>query len=340
LWRAFTFTFALLGACQPDQGRPARIVERVHAAGKFVSLVALDASGRALLGLSGRDELSVWSLPNSEPDLVFSIPSQGPLILADFVASERVMTVTATGLFNEWNWATRAIAYSHKLYAGGVAAYSSDGRYLAIGGEVWDRKEQRDLATLRFGEQTALEFSANGSRLLSASRHPSELIVREPSSSRIFRQKVDKDIRAVAINPRGDRVAAALLGGIVRVFRVPGFQIVSEFWSTPDPVALQFLDEEHVVTAGESCVEVHEVATSWKTFRGAIKGQITAFASSGGQAVAGSSEGRVWIWDLAKAETLASAQVASSEIWAIALDSKTRSAAAGDGSGVITMVGW
>jgi WD40 repeat protein len=331
---------ALVGACRPDQGKPARIVARVHAAGQFVSSVALDASGSALLGLADRDELRVWSFPTTGADSVFSLRSKGPLILADFIAPERVMAVTATGNFSEWDWTTRARTLSHKLDAGGAAAYSRDGRYLALGGALWDRKEERDLATLPVGEQIALGFSDDGSRLLSAGRHPSQLIVREPRSGRVFRQESSEDIRAAVLNARGDRVAAALLSGIVRIFRVPDFQIVSEFWTSPDPVALLFLDDEHVVTAGETCVEVHAVATSWKTFHGAVSGQVTAFASSAEQAVAGTSEGKIWIWDLAKGETLASAQLASSAIRAVALSAKARRAAAGDETGVVTVVGW
>jgi len=56
--------------------------------------------------------------------------------------------------------------------------------------------------------------------------------------------------------------------------------------------------------------------------------------------VAGTSEGKVWIWDLAKGETLASVQLASSAIRAVALSAKARRAAAGDETGVVTVVGW
>ena len=303
-------------------------------------MVALDPSSSALLGVADRDELRVWAVPTTGATPDFSVPSKGPLIVVDFAAPERVMAVTATGNFFEWNWATGAITLNHKLYSGGVAGYSSDGRYLAVGGELWDRKEQRDLATLRVHEQTALQFSADGSRLLTAGRHPFELTVREPHSGRIFQERFSQDIRTAALNARGDRIAVALLSGIVRILRVPDFHIVSEFWSRPDPVALRFLDDEHVVTAVESCVEVHAVATAWRTFRGPVSGQITSFASSAHLAVVGTREGKVWIWDLAKGETLASAQVASSAIDAIALNPKTRRAAAGDETGAITVVGW
>src|SRR6187402_1816879 len=190
---------ALLGACRPDQGQPARIVARVHTAGQFVSMVALDPSSSALLGVADRDELRVWAVPTTGATPDFSVPSKGPLIVVDFAAPERVMAVTATGNFFEWNWATGAITLNHKLYSGGVAGYSSDGRYLAVGGELWDRKEQRDLATLRVHEQTALQFSADGSRLLTAGRHPFELTVREPHSGRIFQERFSQDIRTAAL---------------------------------------------------------------------------------------------------------------------------------------------
>src|SRR4051794_22051850 len=84
---------ALVVACRPHQDKPARIEARLHAAGQFVSLVALDASGSALLGLADREQLSVWSLPITGAAPAFSVPSNGPLILVDFVAPERVMTI-------------------------------------------------------------------------------------------------------------------------------------------------------------------------------------------------------------------------------------------------------
>jgi len=130
-------------------------------------MVAFDASGSALLGVADRDELRVWSLPTTTGAApAFSVPSQGPLILADFVAPERVVTVTAIGNFSEWNWALRETGFSHKLYGGGeLATFSSDRHYLALGGALWDRSEERDLPTLRVREQTALEFSIDGYRV-------------------------------------------------------------------------------------------------------------------------------------------------------------------------------
>jgi len=212
---------------------------------------------------------------------------------------------------------------------------------LALGGALWDRSAERELTTVPVDEQTALEFSADNSHLLSAGRHPSRLIVRELPSGRIFQHQSSEDIRVAALSARGDRVAVSLRNGIVRTFRVPDFHVVSEFWSSPDPVGLFFLsDGEQVVTAGDTRVEVHAVTTSWKTFRAAISGQITAFASSADQAVAGTSEGKIWIWDLAKGEALASAQLASSAIRAVALSPTARRAAAGDETGAVTVDGW
>ena len=72
----------------------------------------------------------------------------------------------------------------------------------------------------------------------------------------------------------------------------------------------------------------------------AVSGRIAAFASSADQAVAGASEGKLRIGDLTKIETLASAQLASSTIRAVALSPKARRAAAGDETGAVTVVGW
>ncbi|HYP77470.1 MAG TPA: hypothetical protein VER12_15975 [Polyangiaceae bacterium] len=338
---ALALALAFLGACRPDEGKPARTLARVHAAGQFVSRVALDASGMALLGVADRDELQVWSLRTPETPQVFSAPPAGPLILAEFVAPERVLATTASGSFSEWNWLSRALTYNHKLYAQGVAAHSPDGRYLAFGGVIWDRATERDLFTMAVREQTALEFSADGSHVLSAGRHPSQLLVGELPSGRVFQHRSSEDIRVAALNGRGDRVAASLRNGIIRLFRVPDFHLLGEFWGNSDPAGLAFLEDgEHVVTAGESCVEVHAVATGWKSFHSEVNGRITAFYSSADLAVAGTSEGKIWIWDLAKAKTLASAQLAPSAIRAVALSPKGRRAAAGDETGAITVVDW
>src|SRR6478735_6157346 len=120
---AVAVAVAPLGGCRPDETKPAHTVARVRAAGPFVSRVALDASGMALLGVADRDELRVWSLRTPAAEQVFSPTPAGPVIFAEFVGPERVLTATAAGRFSEWNWGTRALTLEHQMYGQGAAAH-------------------------------------------------------------------------------------------------------------------------------------------------------------------------------------------------------------------------
>lgn len=330
-----------LAACQPSPGAAATVVARVHAVGGFVSTLAFDEHGRQLLAAADGDRVSVWGALSEGAAPTFIGNANGKIADASFSRTGTVQAATRDGATIEWDVSTQRAVFSHRFQRSGLAAHSPDGRYWALGGALFDRTTRQDLDPIRVDEQTALQFSADGTRLLSIGRHPTLVVVRDLSAGRTFQQRVQADAQLAALNPRGDCLAIALRTGEIKIFRVPDFQPLSSWWGPANLIALQFSsDSEHLVVVSAGELQVREARTSWTTFRSSIAGAALAFALDRGIAGAGTAEGKIVVWDLDRSLVLASAQAMSSPVRALAVSAFAHRLAAGDEAGAVTVLGW
>jgi len=331
----------VLAACEPSSRATATIIARVHAVGGFVSTLAFDDHGGRLLAAADGDRVSVWGSVSEGAAPSFIGNANGKIANASFSPTGTVQAVTTDGAAIEWDVSTQRAVFSHRLQGSGLAAHSPDGRYWALGGALFDRTARQDVDPIRVDEQTTLQFSASGTRLLSIGRHPTLVVVRDLSTARTFQQRMQTDAQLGALNSRGDRVAVALRTGEIEVFQMPDFQPLSSWWGPRSLVALQFLeDNEHLVVVSADELQVRDARTSWTTFRSSIAGSAIAFALDHGIAAAGTPEGKLLIWDLDRSRVLARAQIASSPMRALAVSALAHRLAVGDEAGAVTVLGW
>lgn len=338
--------WALLGvlaACRPSVGAPASIVARLHGTGPYPAAVAIDEAGTAILVASERNEVNVWSAPFEGGTPVFSGRPGGTLVRAAFAGKDAVYAATLEGTVVEWNWKTNSTVFTHKFYGRSeFATISPDGRYVAFGGSLFDRAEAREGEPLRIIErQTALQFSADAKHLLSAAWRDAALVVRDMTSGALRQWRAPEDVRRAALSPRGDRIAAVLRGGEVRVWQLPAFRLLGSWAGSAESRGLCFLqDGAHVVVADEDGVEIREVTTSRRTFRGPVAGKLRTFVVEKDVAAAGTESGIVWLWGLSRGAVIATNQVSSVSISSLGLSPESRRAAVADESGAITLLGW
>src|SRR4051794_3178919 len=136
------------------------------------SALDFDAQGTALV-MASREEnhVTVWVAPFTSSAPAFDRAAMGTLEVVRFASPDVVLAATDNGAVAEWNWRAGTTVFEHKFSGSALAARSRDGRYVAHGGEVLDRETGGDESTERIAEQSALQFSTNGTRLLSASFH-------------------------------------------------------------------------------------------------------------------------------------------------------------------------
>jgi len=334
---------AAVSACHPPT---ATVVARIATGAEASpSALELDASGGALVTASReKSNVTVWAGPFTSSTPAFDRGASGTLGVVAFASPDVVFVATEGGAVNEWNWKTGSTDFEHKFFGSALAARSADGRYIAFGGEVYDRKTGRAESPARVAEQSALEFSADGTRLLSASFHDRTLLVRTlPPGAGSAAQEwhARGDVRRAAISPRGDRVVAALRGDDIEVWRLPSLA-TSASWSANDLVVdLAFLtDDARVVVADQSGVEVHDATTGQRTFRGDFDGKLGAFSVDGDIAAAGTLTGELVVWNLVQGKVLARARLASSRIAQISVRASVRRLAVADQVGTLTILAW
>lgn len=309
------------------------------------SVLELDAQGTALVTASReKNHVTIWAAPFTSSAPAFDRAAMGTLGVVRFASQDIVFAATDNGTVVEWNWKAGSTIFEHKFSGSALAARSGDGRYVAYGGEVLDRKTGRDESTARIAEQSAIQFSANGTRLLSASFHDRTLLVRGLPllpGGEAQQWQASGDIRRATINARGDRVAAALRGDYIEVWQLPS-RATSASWSADDLVMdIAFLsDGEHVVVADQSGIQVHDATTGQRTFRGDIDGKLGAFSVDGDIAAGGSLTGEIVVWDLAHQKVLTRATFSGSRIDEISVRASARRLATADKTGVLTVLAW
>lgn len=179
------------------------------------------------MGSGEKSDVTVWAAPFTSSAPAFDRRASGTLAMVRFASPDVVFAATEGGAVSEWNWKTGSTDFEHKFSSSALAARSGDGRYIAFGGEVYDRKTGREESTARVAEESALQFSADGTRLLSASFHDRTLLVRtlpagvDRAGGAAQEWHARGDVRRATISPRGDRVAAALRGGDIEVWQLP-----------------------------------------------------------------------------------------------------------------------
>lgn len=312
------------------------------------SALEFDVSGAALVTASRENNnVTVWAAPFTSSAPAFARGASGTLGVVAFASPDVVFVATEGGAVSEWNWKRASTDFEYKFSGSALGARNADGRYIAFGGEVYDRKTGREESPARVAEQSALQFSADGTRLLSASFHDRTLLVRTlpagvgGAGGATQEWQARGDIRRAAISPRGDRVAAALRGDDVEVWQLPSLA-TSASWSANDLVVdLAFLtDGARVVVADQSGVEVHDATTGQRTFRGDVDGKLGASSFDGDIAAAGTLTGELVVWDLAQGKVLSRARLPSSRIAQISVRASVRRLAVADQVGTLTILAW
>jgi hypothetical protein len=95
-----------------------------------------------------------------------------------------------------------------------------------------------------------------------------------------------------------------------------------------------------LVVADPEGFSVIDVARVEQTWRADIEGTLWVLACDGGLLAAGSTEGKVWLWDIARHELRARLQLSSAAVVALDVSSARRRIAAADENGEAAIWSW
>jgi WD40 repeat protein len=134
-----------------------------------------------------------------------------------------------------------------------------------------------------------------------------------------------------ALSPNGDVVAASMEGGAVHFWRQPGREALGS-WQGPEEIrALCFTPSgTSVVAADPQGFSVVDVARTERTWRAGVEGALWVFACDGDFVAAGTTDGGLWLWDIARRVLRARLQLSASAVVALDISSARHRLAAAD----------
>jgi WD40 repeat protein len=325
------------------QGQPPELLRRV-AAPVDATPVAVDIDDqRPLFLVAGmRGPIQVWNEGSGEPANIATAPSSAAVIAARF-ATGGVFFALEQGTVTLWSEQAQRALFTHEFSTSNrQAALSGNGRYVAFGGSVLELASQRMIGKAKpLATQSALAFSANGERVVSAGFQEPWIVVRDLLSGAVREWIAPGKVSQAVLSPSGDLVAAAMRNGEIHFWRQPGGEAVGS-WQGPDEVrALCFLPPgAFLVDADPGGFSVVDVTHLRRTWRANVEGTLWSFACDGDLVAAGNTEGQLWLWDVARQVLRARLRLSSSAVTALDISAARQRLAAADEKGNAVIWGW
>lgn len=278
--------------------------------------------------------VQVWSVPQAPqpPRLLGALPVSDAITTARFVDDETLFVALQRGSVSLWNWRepTRRVHHDFALRSG-FSAISGDGRFLALGGAVFDRSTAAELAAAKpLATQSSLELSARGNRLVSTGLQEPWVIVRVLPSGETHSWRAPEAVHAAALSADGSSVAAATRDEKVYLFQANGKALRS--WSGPSQVRrMHFIQgDARLVVVHDRGLSIYDVASGRELYAGRSDARITQIAFDGSLVAVGTDQGTLSVWDCERGALLCRTQFGRAAISAVDVHAKAQLLIAAD----------
>lgn len=306
--------------------------------------VAVDVDDeRSLFLVAGmRGPIQVWSETDTGTKSVTSIPVTGALLLARFCRGG-VFFAQEQGLTALWSLGeNRALVIHDFASRARRAAISPDGRDVAFGGSVVEVGSNRSVgADKPLASQSALTFSADGTRVVSAGFQEPWITVRDLPGGATREWLAPAQVSHAVLSSNGDLVAASMSDGSLHTWRQPSGEALGS-WQGPKEIrALCFPSPgPMVVVADPQGISVVDATSGQRAWRGEVEGTLWTVACEGGLAAAGTTDGALWLWDVPRHVLLARMRLAAAPVVALDISAVRHRLAAADEKGEAVIWGW
>lgn len=307
--------------------------------------VAWEPKGTALLVAGGIGPVQVWRSPvdGTSPPITFQTSER--LIKAGFVDAKTVLIATEDGRMVLWDWTTGRTLWERKPRPGGhasFAAVSPDLKWGAFEGHAFDIRTGAEVGPAeKMTTERALEFSADGTRLLDAGFRSPHLALRELPSGAVRSWNARDHVTTAALSPDGRVVAAATRPGTVYLWRPPEEKAVHSWSVRGEPSFLRFSSDGQTVTVvSDEALSVYHLPTSRFLFQTPVRKPSRSWAAEGEFAASADVDGYVQLWNTARGIPIAEAKPFATGALGIAIKPDARLLAAADGEGAIVVMRW
>lgn len=345
-WLLLASVAGCRGGCnaplQPEGAAP-ELIRRVSSpAEETPTRVDIDDASPAFLVAGSAGPIRIWTEAASDTDPAASIPDAGPVLEARF-SPAGVFVVPEQGPITLWNWRENRELHTYRFaHHGKRAAVSADGHFVAVGGAVLEVATEHELGEQKpLATESTLAFSASGTRVVSAGFQEPWIVVRDLPSGALREWLAPDKVSHAALSPSGDIVAAAMKGGRIHFWRQPSGEELGAWQAHADVRGLCFRPAGNsVVVVDPEGLSLVDVARTQQTWRANLEGTLWMFACDAELVAAGTREGELWLWDVARQVLRARLRLSSSVVAAVDVSAGRQRIAAADQKGAAGIWGW
>ena len=325
------------------KGEPPALLRRI-AGSPEATPVAVDIDDeRSLFLVAGmRGPIQVWSETDIGATAVASIPVAGALLATGF-ARACVFLAQEQGGIALWSWAEGRALFTHDFETRARrAAISPDRHYVAFGGSVVEVASNHDVGDPKpVASQSALAFSANSTRVVSAGFQEPWIAVRDLPGGSTREWLAPGKVSHAALSSTGDLLTASMSDGAVHTWRQPSGEALG-VWQGPKEIrGLCFpLPGSMVVVADSKALSVVDSTSGQRSWRTDVEGTLWTFACDAGLVAAGTTDGDVWLWDLSSHAVVARAHLSGAPVVALDISAARHRLAAADEKGEAAIWSW
>ena len=345
-WLIIASAVACRGGCSAPlkpQGATPELIRRVSSpADEGAVRVDIDDASPAFLVAGSSGPIRIWTETASGADRDTSLPDAGPVLEARFSAAG-VFVVPEQGPITLWNWHDKSAVHTYRFaHHGRRAAVSADGRFVAVGGAVLEVATDRELGQAQqLVTQSSLAFSANGKRVVSAGFHEPRIVVRDLPSGSVRQWLASDKISNAALSPSAEIVAASVKSGRIHFWRLPSGDELGSWQSHADVRGICFRPAGSAIIALDpEGFSVVDIASTQQTWRANLEGELWAFACDGELVAAGTTQGELWLWDVARQVLRARLRLSTSAVAALDISATRQRIAAADEKGQAGIWSW
>ena|GEM_PF-2615321 len=325
------------------RGEPLELLRRVTSPSEATPAWVDIADDEAYFLVAGmRGPVQIWSEAATDTGSAASISAAGSVLAARF-SQGGVFLALEQGAVTLWSWRENRVLSSHDFARRGrQATIDANGRFVAFGGAVLEVASSREVGEPKpLATQSALAFSTNGQRLVSAGFQEPWIVVRDLPSGALREWLAPGKVSHAALSPDANVVAASMENGQIQLWEQPSGKPLGSARGHKEARALCFNPAgTSLVVADPEGFSVLDVPRAEQTWRADIDGTLWVFACDGDMLAAGSTQGGVWLWELAHQTLRAHLQLSSSAVVAVDVSTARHRIAAADEKGEAAIWSW
>jgi WD40 repeat protein len=264
-------------------------------------------------------------------------------VLAARFSPAGVFVVAEQGPITLWNWRESRALHTYRFaHHGKRAVVSADGRYVAVGGAVLEVATDHELGEPKpLATESTLAFSASGKRVVSAGFHEPWMIVRDLPSGAVRQWQAPDKVSNAALSPSAEIVAASVKGDRIHFWHLSSGEELGSWQAHAEVRSICFTPTSgSLVVVDSQGLSLVDIARMQQTWRANLEGAPLVSACDGDLVAAGTSEGELWLWDVARQVLRARLRLSSSAVAALDISSMRRRIAAADRQGEAGIWGW